>query len=99
MGFLSLAVSAPPAFITPLKYQHVRSFQSNMSLTCRVECSPLCYISWFKENEQIDNRNNPFYDIKTTILDANGITGDFESVESTLVSEILCNGPRSLFMK
>ncbi|KAF5279443.1 hypothetical protein FQA39_LY05553 [Lamprigera yunnana] len=78
-------VSAPPAFITPLTYQHVRSFQPNMSLTCRVECSPLCYISWFRENEQIDTRNNPLYDIKTTIRDANGKTGDFESIESTLI--------------
>ncbi|KAK4872366.1 hypothetical protein RN001_014395, partial [Aquatica leii] len=78
-------VSAPPAFITPLTYQHVRSFQPNMSLTCRVECSPLCYISWFRENEQIDTRNSKLYDIKTTIRDANGKTGDFESIESTLI--------------
>lgn len=78
-------VSAPPTFITSLKYQHVMSFQTNMSLTCRVECSPLCFISWFKGNEQIDTRNNRLYDVKTTIRDANAKTGDFESIESTLI--------------
>lgn len=58
----------------------------NISLTCRVECSPICSITWLKDGRQLDITNNPLYYTKTEILEPDLRTNDFESIRSTLVS-------------
>lgn len=78
-------VSAPPAFIQNLSpYQGVLMSSKNISLTCRVEASPLSTIKWFKDGIEIDSRNPKYY-IRTASFGADVRKNDFESIESTLV--------------
>lgn len=85
---------APPAFIQNLPpYQGVLMSAKNISLTCRVEASPLCSIKWFKDGRELDTINNPLYFVKTTVYPADLRKNDFQSIESTLVSII----PHSAF--
>lgn len=77
--------AAPPKFIQTLPpYTPFLSSSENMSLTCRVECYPLCSITWYKDNEVIKN-NHPLYDIRTIIHEADTNRSDLESAQSTLV--------------
>lgn len=78
--------SAPPAFIQNLNpYEGILSTSKHINLTCRVECSPICSITWFKDNRLIDVNANPLYTAKTEILQPDLQKNDFESIKSTLV--------------
>ncbi|GJQ78945.1 putative immunoglobulin like protein [Trypoxylus dichotomus] len=78
-------VSAPPAFIQNLQpYQGILYTTSNISLTCRVECSPECSIVWLR-NSQIIPKSDVLYSFKETKHPADLNKNDFESVESTLL--------------
>lgn len=63
----------------------------NINLTCRVECSPICSITWYKDNRQIDVNTNPLYYTKTNVLPPDLQKNDFESIQSTLVINISLN--------
>lgn len=79
-------VSAPPAFIQNLiPYQGVLMNLKNISLTCRVECSPLCGITWFKDGHKLNLHNNPLYYETKANFPPDLRKNDFESVESTLI--------------
>lgn len=81
---ISLDVLAPPAFIQNLQPRTAALFSAkNISLSCRVECVPLCTISWYKNGMGIE-RNDQQYMITESYLPANKAIGDFESVLSTL---------------
>lgn len=81
---IGLDVLAPPAFIQNLQPRTAALFSAkNISLSCRVECVPLCRITWYKNGigiEKYDER----YVITDSFLPADKAIGDFESVLSTL---------------
>lgn len=82
---VAIDVSAPPAFIQNLPpYQGVLMSSKNISLTCRVECSPICYITWYKDGLQLSGNDNPLYYVKTAVYPPDVRKNDFESIESTL---------------
>ncbi|XP_063910375.1 titin-like [Zophobas morio] len=91
-------VTARPGFIKKLRpYYGFSDKNTNVSLTCRIECYPLCNILWYKDDKKIDI-DNPLYYLKNDTLPANYGTNDFESVESTLVWN-LKNWPNQRLIK
>ncbi|XP_048512815.1 titin isoform X2 [Athalia rosae] len=81
-----IEVSAPPAFIKKLPpYQGFVYNAANVSIDCRVECVPLCSISWFKDNVSMDFTNNNHYYLSNTIHPPDPRTNDFQSIRSELV--------------
>lgn len=44
-----------------------------VSLSCRVECSPLCSIEWFKEDVPL--HNDTYYIIRTETIPPNPSSG------------------------
>ncbi|XP_055597510.1 hemicentin-1-like isoform X2 [Uranotaenia lowii] len=81
---VALDVHAPPAFIQKLNpYTGALFATSNISLTCRVECVPLCKVSWFKDGVGIENSDERYF-IRWEYRPADPATGDFESVHSVL---------------
>lgn len=86
-------VSAPPAFISKFNsYQGILVTSENVSLSCRVECYPICSILWEKDGQPLDLTNNPLYTVKTIVYPADFKKNDFESIESTLVSTFCFRG-------
>lgn len=78
--------TAPPAFIQKLHpYTGALFSAKSASLSCRIECVPMCLISWFKDGIGIE-ASDFRYSVKETFLPADPSTGDFESVLSVLVS-------------
>lgn len=81
---IALDVLAPPAFIQPLQPRTAALFSTqNISLSCRIECVPLCTIAWYKNGIGIE-KYDEHYVINETFLPADKAIGDFESVLSTL---------------
>lgn len=79
-------LSAPPNFIERLHpYFGARWNDQYINLTCRVECSPLCSISWTKNGRPIERSVAGRYDIKEVVERANPTANIFESVRSTLL--------------
>lgn len=58
---------------------------NNISLTCRVECSPECSIIWLKNGHEIPT-SDVMYSTKVTKHPPDLKKNDFESIESMLVS-------------
>jgi hypothetical protein len=82
-------IQTPPKFIQKLSpYTGVLFSDQNAKLVCRVECFPICSISWFKNGVEI-NVDDPRYFIENEALEADQIVGDFESVLSTLVRSFI----------
>ncbi|KAK9891372.1 hypothetical protein WA026_014616 [Henosepilachna vigintioctopunctata] len=78
--------ASPPSFIQNLiPYQGILYNSKNISLTCRVECWPICSIVWYIDGKQLDKTTSSLYYIRTEIHPSNVAKNDFESVESTLV--------------
>ncbi|XP_046675859.1 hemicentin-2-like isoform X6 [Homalodisca vitripennis] len=83
---VAFKVLAPPNFIDrPHPYFGARWNDQYINLTCRVECSPLCTISWSKNGRPIDKAMNNRYDIREVVERANPTANIFESVRSTLI--------------
>lgn len=55
-----------------------------VSVSCRVECYPLCQIYWYRNNELIDNSSSD-YTIKNSVHPEEFLLNRFESVVSTLI--------------
>lgn len=82
-----IVVHAAPAFIQKLPpYTGALYSTSEISLSCRVECFPLCSIYWFKDGLEITDDNFK-YIRRESHVPMEPSTGDFESVLSVLVSE------------
>ncbi|XP_039278812.1 uncharacterized protein LOC111055569 [Nilaparvata lugens] len=80
-----IKVFAPPAFIERLPpYYGALMNAQKISISCRVECSPICSIVWTKNGRVIDQANTR-YSVQTSILRPDTRTNDFESVHSTLM--------------
>ncbi|XP_054282602.1 hemicentin-1-like isoform X3 [Macrosteles quadrilineatus] len=83
---VAFKVLAPPNFIErPHPYFGARWNDQYINLTCRVECSPLCTISWTKNGRPIDKAMNNRYDIREVVERSNPTANIFESVRSTLI--------------
>ncbi|KAG8232214.1 hypothetical protein J437_LFUL010516, partial [Ladona fulva] len=81
-------VSAPPAFIERLPPYHGALMHAEyVSVSCRVECSPICQVRWLKNGKPLleDGTQSSHYAIRTSILPPDPRTNDFESVVSTLL--------------
>lgn len=82
--FKILFFSAPPTFIQRLDpYAGSLYSASEVSLTCQVECYPLCEIHWLKNGIPI--KESDIYSIRTTKMPADPSKSDFEGVRSTLI--------------
>ncbi|XP_022252997.1 hemicentin-1-like isoform X2 [Limulus polyphemus] len=82
-GEFYLSPKAPPAVINPLPDMYgAPSDATNISLSCRIECEPLCQIEWRRNRTSIVDSD--FYLIKTMILPEDVSTGYFTSLVSTL---------------
>ncbi|XP_044016465.1 hemicentin-1 isoform X3 [Aphidius gifuensis] len=78
-------VSAAPAFIHPLPPYHGYVYNAvNVSIGCRVECSPICNVTWIKNNIPIDFSNTQSYYVTNVYHPADQGTSDFESIQSNL---------------
>ncbi|KAK0170097.1 hypothetical protein PV328_010700 [Microctonus aethiopoides] len=78
-------VTAPPAFIHPLPPYHGYVYNAvNVSIGCRVECSPICNVSWIKNNAPINFSAMDRYYVTTVLYPADQSTNDFESIQSNL---------------
>lgn len=56
----------------------------NISISCRVECSPMCSVTWLKSGRIIDEHNHLYY-VNNTRYPPDLRTYDFESIQSVLV--------------
>jgi hypothetical protein len=83
---VSIDVMAPPSFIkTPPPYRGVLKKSGNVTLTCRVECFPLCSIKWYENDNLLESDST--YTITNQIHPADFVRNYFESIESSLVGE------------
>ncbi|XP_069698096.1 hemicentin-2 isoform X4 [Periplaneta americana] len=79
-------VYAPPAFIERLQlYNGALVNASNINISCRVECSPLCAIQWLKDGKLLNLNSSSLYTTNETIIPPDTRTSDFESIKSTLI--------------
>ncbi|XP_071742756.1 hemicentin-1 isoform X9 [Lepeophtheirus salmonis] len=86
--YISIQVLAPPTFIQRLPpYTGAMATTENFSLSCQVECSPLCDIFWLKDGIPIADDDSR-YTIITESLPSNFAKNDFESVKSELIWRI-----------
>ncbi|XP_044766559.1 uncharacterized protein LOC123322654 isoform X3 [Coccinella septempunctata] len=83
---VEINVDAPPSFIQNLiPYQGILYNSKNISLTCRVECWPVCSIVWLIDGKPLDKNTSSLYYVRTEIYPSDVKKNDFESVESTLI--------------
>lgn len=86
-NFFYVCFSAPPAFIVPLQpYTGAIMNASSIKLKCRVECLPMCSITWLKDGHEIEIPN-PRYYVNNTRHPSDKNRYDFESIQSILVSK------------
>lgn len=89
MSTINLEVHAPPFFIKNLPpYTGIFHTAHHVNLTCRIECVPRCDITWLKDGYAIESNNSRYF-VKDKYMDASPATGDFESILSVLVSQLL----------
>ena len=80
--------TAPPTFIKALKpYTGAMAGTSNISLSCQVECKPICTIFWLKDGTPIGD-DDVRYSMSHMEWEKNYAKNDFQSVSSTLVFNI-----------
>ncbi|XP_024084206.1 hemicentin-1 isoform X2 [Cimex lectularius] len=79
-------VFAPPTFIErlPLYYGALMTSQS-ISITCRVECYPVCSITWQKNGQRLETGSRSRYYVISKVEPPDTRTNDFQSVKSTLI--------------
>uniref|UniRef100_A0A2P2I4X8 Neural cell adhesion molecule 1-like n=1 Tax=Hirondellea gigas TaxID=1518452 RepID=A0A2P2I4X8_9CRUS len=82
-GDVDIDVMARPFFITRLPpYQGFLMNSKKVSLSCRVECSPLCSITWRKNGLPLQNSTH--YKVISSVKNPDPSSGDLESVMSVL---------------
>lgn len=83
-------ISAPPNFISALSnYHDVPLNAKEISLSCHVECDPICNVNWRRNGIPVDLNNEDdeflkFYTIQNTELPADPANNQFKSIVSTL---------------
>ena len=59
----------------------------NFSINCQVECYPMCDVVWLKDGAALASDDERYTIVKEE-LPANFATGDFRSINSTLIFNI-----------
>ncbi|XP_037293639.1 hemicentin-1 isoform X3 [Manduca sexta] len=81
---LAINVLAPPSFKYAMNHYSGALYKSqNISLSCTVECAPLCSVQWLK-NGQVIPANDTRYYVHERHIEPQGNRNDFEATESTL---------------
>ncbi|CAG9116132.1 unnamed protein product [Plutella xylostella] len=84
-SYVSIDVMAPPSFKKAMnQYSGALYKSSNISLTCTVECAPLCSVQWLKNGEVIDPEKTDRYYVVERKIEPQVNRNDFEATESTL---------------
>ncbi|XP_052747843.1 hemicentin-1 isoform X6 [Galleria mellonella] len=80
----TIDVLAPPSFKYAMNHYSGALYKSqNISLSCTVECAPLCSVQWLKDGQVIDDKNDRYY-VVTRKIEPQVNRNDFEATESTL---------------
>ncbi|XP_042238894.1 titin-like [Homarus americanus] len=78
-----IEVLAAPVFIDRLPPYHGALMNSaEVSLSCRVECSPFCSVEWFKDDLML--LNDTHYKVSTSRMPPDPSSGDLQSAMSVL---------------
>ncbi|XP_041986040.1 uncharacterized protein LOC121738194 isoform X2 [Aricia agestis] len=82
---LNVDVLAPPSFKYAMNHYSGALYKSqNISLSCTVECAPLCSVQWLKDGVLIDPEKTNQYYVVERHIDPQVNRNDFEATESTL---------------
>ena len=91
-GFFQLDPFASPDLIESLPPAVGTIFNASyFSLSCRVECFPICNITWKKDKDTIEN--SIYYQVKNSVLPEEDDSNRFTSVISTLIWNMTTLGP------
>ncbi|CAG2160554.1 unnamed protein product [Oppiella nova] len=71
---------------------HQHQHEEPISISCRIECFPICQIYWYKNNQLIDN-SSQLYTIKNSIHPEELSLNRFVSVVSTLIFNLSALSP------
>ncbi|XP_045781158.1 hemicentin-1 isoform X3 [Maniola jurtina] len=84
-AFVNIDVLAPPSFKYAMNHYSGALYKSqNISLSCTVECAPLCSVDWLKDGQLIDPEKTDKYYIVERKIEPQVNRNDFEATESTL---------------
>ncbi|XP_069363169.1 uncharacterized protein nrm isoform X3 [Maniola hyperantus] len=84
-AFVNIDVLAPPSFKYAMNHYSGALYKSqNISLSCTVECAPLCSVDWLKDGKLIDPEKTDKYYIVERKIEPQVNRNDFEATESTL---------------
>ncbi|CAH2098777.1 unnamed protein product [Euphydryas editha] len=82
---VSVDVLAPPSFKYAMNHYSGALYKSqNISLSCTVECAPLCTVEWLKDGQRIDPEKTDKYYVVERKIEPQVNRNDFEATESTL---------------
>ncbi|XP_045507802.1 uncharacterized protein LOC123703740 isoform X2 [Colias croceus] len=82
---VSVDVLAPPSFKYAMNHYSGALYKSqNISLSCTVECAPLCSVQWLKDGQVIDPSKTDKYYVVERKIEPQVNRNDFEATESTL---------------
>ncbi|CAB3242555.1 unnamed protein product [Arctia plantaginis] len=85
MANTSIDVLAPPSFKYAMNHYSGALYKSqNISLSCTVECAPLCSVQWLKDGQVIDPDKTDRYYVVERKIEPQVNRNDFEATESTL---------------
>ncbi|XP_064292902.1 hemicentin-1 isoform X6 [Plodia interpunctella] len=83
-AFVNIDVLAPPSFKYNMNQYSGALYKSqNISLSCTVECAPLCTVEWLKDGQVIDKNNDRYY-VESRKIEPQVNRNDFEATQSTL---------------
>nr|XP_032524360.1 uncharacterized protein LOC116775581 isoform X1 [Danaus plexippus plexippus]XP_032524361.1 uncharacterized protein LOC116775581 isoform X1 [Danaus plexippus plexippus] len=84
-AFVNIDVLAPPSFKYAMNHYSGALYKSqNISLSCTVECAPLCSVVWLKDGQIIDPEKTDRYYVEERKIEPQVNRNDFEATESTL---------------
>ncbi|XP_060807894.1 hemicentin-1 [Amyelois transitella] len=83
-AYVNIDVLAPPSFKYAMNHYSGALYKSqNISLSCTVECAPLCTVEWLKDGQVIDKNDDRYY-VESRKIEPQVNRNDFEATESTL---------------
>ncbi|CAH2233329.1 jg6242 [Pararge aegeria aegeria] len=84
-AFVNIDVLAPPSFKYAMNHYSGALYKSqNISLSCTVECAPLCSVDWLKDGQVINPEKTDKYYVVERKIEPQVNRNDFEATESTL---------------
>ncbi|CAG5027639.1 unnamed protein product [Parnassius apollo] len=84
-AYATIDVLAPPSFKYAMNHYSGALYRSqNISLSCTVECAPLCSVQWLKDGQVIDPDKTDRYYVVERKIEPQVNRNDFEATESTL---------------